>query len=106
MKWFGVIAFADQVDDGTGIWEPKITERQYYGDLTKNIKRDQVEQINTDLTMSNTLSIVADPFLIDSFQKIEYVEIFGSKWRVSSVEVNYPRLTLYIGSLYKEDENG
>lgn len=104
MKWFGKIAFADQVDDGTGIWENKIVERDYFGDILQNSKRNQVTEINQDITVTNQLSVIADPYLLDSFHKILYVTFMGSKWRVSEVQVGYPRLTLSFGSLYNEEE--
>ena len=104
MKWFGKIAFADQKDDGTGVWKSVITERDYYGDVLKNSKRDENSTvINSNITLSNQLSVVADPFILDSFTKIVYVEIFGKKWKVSSVDVNYPRLTINFGELYAEE---
>lgn len=105
MKWYGKIAFTEQKDDGTGIWEPVTVERDYYGDAIRNTKRDQVTEINPDITLSNQLSVVADPYLLNSFQTIEYVTFMGQKWRVSSVDVSFPRLTLSFGSLYKEESN-
>jgi hypothetical protein len=104
MKWFGKIAFADQKDDGTGVWKSVITERDYYGDVLRNSKRDENSTvINSNITLSNQLSVVADPFILDSFTEIVYVEIFGKKWKVSSVDVNYPRLTINFGELYAEE---
>lgn len=104
MKWFGKIAFADQKDDGTGVWKSVITERDYYGDVLRNSKRDENSTvINSNITLSNQLSVVADPFILDFFTKIVYVEIFGKKWKVSSVDVNYPRLTINFGELYAEE---
>lgn len=104
MKWFGKIAFADQKDDGTGVWKSVITERDYYGDVLRNSKRDENSTvINSNITLSNQLSVVADPFILDSFTQIVYVEVFGKKWKVSSVDVNYPRLTINFGELYAEE---
>ena len=104
MKWFGKIAFADQKDAGTGVWKSVITERDYYGDVLRNSKRDENSTvIISNITLSNQLSVVADPFILDSFTKIVYVEIFGKKWKVSSVDVNYPRLTINFGELYAEE---
>lgn len=104
MKWFGKIAFADQKDDGTGVWKSVITERDYYGDVLRNSKRDENSTvINSNITLSNQLSVVADPFILDFFTEIVYVEIFGKKWKVSSVDVNYPRLTINFGELYAEE---
>lgn len=106
MKWYGKIAFRNQVEEDY-VWRDEPIIKEYYGDVSRLSKRDQTtsETTNPDITITNTLSIVADPFLLNSFDTIEYVEFMGSKWRVSSVEVGYPRLTLTLGSLFKEDSN-
>lgn len=106
MKWFGEIAFSNQELVDTDVWQDKPIVRQYYGDLNKNYKSDQLsDSINRSVSVTNTLSVVADPFLLDSFHKILYVTFANQKWRVSSVEVSYPRLTLNFGSLYLEEDD-
>lgn len=105
MKWYGQIAFNNQTQVEPGIWEnngPIV--RNYYGDVLRDSKRDQLQGINNDIVLVNILSVIADPFLINSFHDILYVTYGGSKWKISSVESNYPRLILHFGNLYKEDE--
>lgn len=105
MKWYGQIAFNNQTQVEPGIWEsgdPIV--RNYYGDVIRDSKRDQLQRINNDIVLVNILSVIADPYLINSFHDILYVTYGGSKWRISSVENNYPRLILHFGNLYKEDE--
>ena len=105
MKWFGQIAFSNQVEVEPGVWEdnnPII--RDYFGDVIKNYKRDNVaSSSNPDISVSNQLSVVADPFLLNSFHDILYVTFMGAKWRVSSVDIQYPRMLIDFGGLYKED---
>ena len=104
MKWYGVIAFKDEEEVEPGVWEAKITTKNFYGDILRASWREQQgTKINADLSISNQISVVADAFLLNNFQKIEYITFYGSKWRVSSVEINSPRLTLSIGELYLEE---
>lgn len=105
MNWFGNIAFSNQVEVEPGITEDHPIIKQYYGDMSRDSKRDTVGGINPDITLVNILRVVADPYLVDNFHKILYVTYGGSKWRVSSVEANYPSLILHFGSLYKEEED-
>ncbi len=103
MNWFGHVAFSHQEEVEPGIWEE--TEpivKPYYGDLSRDSKRDTVKGVNADITLVNILSIVADPFLSTNFHKILYVTYQGAKWRISSVEGQYPNLILHFGELYKE----
>jgi hypothetical protein len=104
MKWYGEIGFKELVEVERGVWEPQIVPRNFFGDVLKDAWREQpADKINTDLRISNRLSVVADQYLQNNFHKIAYVTFGGAKWTVSGVEVNYPRLTLDLGSLYVEE---
>ena len=52
--------------------------------------------------LCDVLRIVADPFARENFHKMRYVTFMGAKWKISRVEVGYPRLILTIGGLYHE----
>lgn len=102
-KWFGVIGFAETVETVPGVWEEQITERQYYGDLIRNTRRLQTaDQLNDNINIANELSIVADPFARDHFHSMRYAELMGAKWKITNVEVQYPRLLLTVGGLYTD----
>ncbi len=100
-KFFGSIGFAETVETAPGVWRPQITEREYFGDLTRNMRRyESSGQVNDDLNISNEISVVADPYAYQNFHSMRYVIFMGTKWKVSSVEVQYPRLILTIGGVY------
>lgn len=107
MKWFGQIGFEiEAINVEPGVWEPEeIVERNYYGDMLRNSKKNDQTQIVTDFTISNQLSVLSDPFLVKNLQKIIYVTIMGSKWKVNSVEIQYPRIIMDIGGVYKSEES-
>lgn len=105
MKWFGEIGFREEIEEEPGVWKPIVVPKQFYGDILRDSWREvQGEKINPDLHISNKLSVVADQYLQNNFHKIAYVTFGGAKWTVSGVEVNYPRLTMDLGSLYLEEE--
>lgn len=84
----------------------QITERNYYGDVIRNTRRLQsADKVNDDINISNEISIVADPYANDHFYAIRYVVFQGAKWKVSNVDVQYPRLILSLGGLYNVQEN-
>lgn len=102
-KFFGKIGYAKTVETAPGVWKEQITERKYYGDMTRNTRRLQsTDQLNDNINISNELSIVADPFANENFHSMRYVEYMGAKWKISDVEVQYPRLRLTIGGMYNE----
>jgi hypothetical protein len=104
-KFYGVIGYAETVETRPGIWEKQITERHYYGDVTRNTRRLQSsDKLNDDINISNEISIVADPFANQNFHSMAYVEFMGAKWKITNVEVQYPRLILSIGDVYNDVE--
>ena len=104
-KWFGKIGYATTKETIPGVWEEVITEREYFGDVYRNTRKLQsASQVNDDINVSNEISIVADPFARDNFYSMRYVEFMGTKWKVSNIEVQYPRLNLTIGGVYNGNQ--
>ena len=102
-KFFGKIGYAETKQTSPGVWEEEITEREYFGDLTRNTRRLQSSgNLNDNIVVANEISIVADPFANQNFHDMRYVEFMGTKWKISNVEVQYPRLILTLGDQYNE----
>lgn len=100
-KWCGKIGYAITKETEPGLWEPVIVERKYYGDLISNRwKRQNSGGINDDINISNSISIIADPFANQNLGSMAYVECTGAKWKISDVEIQFPRLILTVGGLY------
>ena len=100
-KWCVKIGYAIQKEAEPGIWEDKIVERDYYGDLlTDNRKRQTNNNVLDEITLSNMVSIIADPFAYNNCSCMAYAEIMGARWKISEVEVKPPRLNLTIGGVY------
>ena len=100
-KWYGKIGYADNVEVEPGVWEDSIVEHSYYGDLNRNTRSLQnYGGINDNINLSNEISIVADPYASENFYKMRYVEFAGTKWKITNVEVKYPRLILSIGGVW------
>ena len=99
-KFYGKVGFESNDENAPGVWEG-FYEKAYRGDLTKVMNRNQEQSnVNEDIALSNILSIPADSYILTHFADIRYIEYMGAKWKITSVEVNPPRLTLYIGGIY------
>lgn len=104
-KFYGSVGYAETVNTAPGVWKEQIVEYPYFGDLIRNTRQLQsVETLNDDINVANEIGIVADPFARENFHKMRYVVFMGAKWKISKVEVGYPRLILTIGGLYHESE--
>lgn len=102
-KFYGNIGYHVQVETRPGVWQEQITKRTYFGDIIRmTSKMRDGKNLNDDLTIDNRISIVADAFAYDNFSSMRYVEWMGSLWKITSVEVQRPRLILTIGGVYNE----
>lgn len=101
-KIYGVIGYADTVETSPGIWEEELVTRRYVGDLNRNSRRlESSGNVNDNVNISNEISIVADPYAMNNFHKMRYVEFMGAKWKIASVDASTrPRLILTIGGVY------
>lgn len=100
-KYFGSVGYAEDEEVSPGIVKEQIVTREYYGDIIRNNRRlENSDQVNDDINITNQISIVSDPYAITNFWKIRYVTFMGQKWKVKTVEVEFPRLILTLGGLY------
>lgn len=105
-KFCGLIGFDttyEEIVDGlsTGVWKSEIVERPYYGDVLRySRKYSSSDKVNDDIEISNELSIVADPFVMTNFHNMKYVKWLGACWKITSIDIQYPRVTLQIGGVY------
>lgn len=103
-KFYGKIGFIETVESpaDSGVYVERATERNYFGDVLRNSRRWQTasDQKNDNLTIDNEISIVADPYALQNFHSMRYIEWMGTLWKIANVSVEYPRLTLSIGGEY------
>lgn len=100
-KFYGEIGFGGSVETSPGVWEDVVVERTYFGDVLRNTRKLQDgENLNDDLSVNNSISIVADAYATENFFAMRYIKWMGTLWKVSDVEVQRPRLLLRLGGVY------
>lgn len=101
-KFYGNIGFIKTVETTPGVWEESIYERPYYGELLQNHRRwsSNQESTNSDLSITNKVSIVSDPYTNKNLHQIRYVEFMGAYWDVTYIDVEPPRIVLSVGGVY------
>lgn len=101
-KYHGAIGFGVQREIAQDVWDEVIEERTYYGDLTRNSSRNENNaKLNDDVVITNTFSIVADPFAYQNYSNIKYIMYMGVKWKVTSVDASTPpRIVISAGGVY------
>jgi len=101
-KFFGKVGYAhENVETAPGVWADVIVEKSYFGDIMRNTRKlDEGENLNKDLSVGNEFSIVADAYANEHFHAMRYVEWAGTLWTVDTVEVQSPRLLLWLAGVY------
>jgi hypothetical protein len=103
MRFFGVVGYGESQETlpDSGIWEDVITEVNFTGDVPRDMGNPVPgDNVNNDLRVNNSISIVADARAVQHFHNIKYVMWQGVRWTVETVEVKPPRLLLTIGGVY------
>lgn len=103
-KYFGKVGYALPEESAPDVISyNNIIERPYYGDVIKATqKNDNGEGLNDDFNISEDISILADEFAYTHSHFIKYAILYGIKWKVKSISVNRPRITLTLGGVYNE----
>lgn len=101
-KFYGTVGFVKTVESAPGVWTEQIVERKYYGNVISRARSLQGSGVNDNINISDEISIVADPFANENYFAIRFVEYMGTKWKVQSISVQFPRLNLSLGGLYNE----
>ena len=100
-KFYGVVGYGESQETSPGVWADVLVEFPYYGDVVRNSRKlEEGPGLNNDLTVGNSISIVADAYAREHFFAIRYVEWAGALWTVSDVVVESPRLQLRLGGVY------
>lgn len=101
-KFYGVIGYGETVETSPGVWQDVITERSYYGDIIRNARylKESEGNVNNDISVGNSISIVADAYANAHIFAIRYIKWAGALWTVQMVEVQSPRLLLRLGGVY------
>lgn len=104
-KFYGNVGFVTVKEVKPDIWKPEETVKFYYGDVTRNQRRwENAESVNDNITVSNEISLVMDDFLQKNAGYLKWVEFMGAKWKVASITIDYPRLTLTLGGVWNGSE--
>lgn len=101
MKYYGKIGFAVTEEVKPGVWQEQIVEKDYYGDVEKMTKRyENSQNLNDNININNVFSILSDPFANDNFQNMRYISWMGTNWKITGIEVQFPRFVLTVGGVY------
>ena len=88
-----------------GIYKQNVVEKRYKGFITKNTRVNKNEAVVNDSPMVNlVINIYLNPYLQDNLYSIKYITYMHKKWKISDIDIQYPRASLTIGGLYFNED--
>ena len=102
-RFYGAVGYIvdQEKEDSPDVIVEAPVEKFYKGDMLSNARRlTQSSELNDDVTISDQISIVADPYAFAHIFAMRYVKWMGCAWKVTNVEVKTPRLILTLGGVY------
>ena len=101
-RFFGKVGYSEgTTETAPGVYTETIVEFEYFGNVVRDTRRLTAEEkVNFDISVDNSISIVADAYAGEHFHAMRYVEWAGTLWIVETVEVRSPRLLLRLGGVY------
>jgi hypothetical protein len=107
-RFYGIIGYSsteEAEETSPGVWKDKFVERPYTGDILENKRswRDS-GNVNPDVVISETISIVADGFVLENLYSMKYVKWRGETLAIASVTIERPRVIVAIGGLFNRRE--
>ena len=101
MKYYGEIGFSETVQTDIDIWETVIREYTYAGDINRvSTGWKTGDHLNDDLTISMEISFIGDVHALENYNNIRYAVWRGTKYRVTNISEEHPRITLTLGGEY------
>lgn len=100
-RFSGKLGFVMTRETEEGVWLEDVIELKAKGTIRSlYVRNDNSSSANTNLRLSNEISVLMDTKFMSYLETLKYVVWKGSKWEVLSICVNYPRLTINLGGLY------
>lgn len=106
-RFYGTVGFVSTEESASspGVFKEKVIEKRYYGEfLSSGYRRDDNQVINSNIQLSNRVSLLTDPYAFEHASYIAYVKIAGTKWAVSSIEYQGKRLICSFKGIYEGGE--
>lgn len=103
-KYAGLVGYGFQIETDPGVWETDEKTLLMKGDLIRqNADIRNTDSVNDSISLGHRVSLVGDAYAFDNYFNIKWIEIDHRKWKVSSVEIQRPRIIVDVGDLWNGD---
>lgn len=105
-RYAGLVCYGKQVETEPGIWETEEKTLSMKGDMIRqNADIINSNSVNDDISLGHRVSLVGDAYAFENYFNIKWIEIDRRKWKVSSIEIQRPRIIVDVGGLWNGNTN-
>ena len=100
-RFSGLLGFVrTELSDG-GVYIEVATEVKVKGILKKISSRTYSEQeVNASVRLANEISVIGNNEIFNHLTSLKYVVWKGTKWSVTTITVEPPRVNIILGGVY------
>lgn len=100
-RFSGEVGYVTEIETKPGMWKPVEEIRTMRGDLIRqNANNSENGTINGEISLGHRVSLVGDAYSFANYFNLKWVKIDGYTWRITSIEVQRPRLIITVGGRY------
>jgi len=100
-RFSGEVGYVTQEETTPGVWTSVDKVRTMRGDLIRqNANNRDSDKANGDVSLNHRVSLVGDAYSFANYFNIKWIKIDGYKWKVTSIEIQSPRIIVTIGGMY------
>jgi hypothetical protein len=99
-KFAGLVGYVTQEESVPGVWSQVDKTVMMKGDIIRQSSSQNGDNVNTDVTLNHRVSLLGDSYAFNNYYAIKWIQMDGHKWKVTSVELQRPRIVLTVGGLW------
>lgn len=100
-RFSGLVGYATEEETVPGVWTPVERTRKMKGNIIRQSATNQSSgNVNDDVSLNHRISLIGDAYAFDNYFNIKWVKMDTKRWKVTSIEVSRPRITVTLGGVW------